>query len=130
MTKVKLYRYDYESNIIDLGMCNQDCALNIFEQCCQMATIEYESGEEAIAETSFGLSKSDKDFIEISCHGEDSISVHTDRIYYKSTLSRFFSPKHHFHIQGKKSDGTELIKFFYQNDRETFEKKYANFLCR
>jgi hypothetical protein len=44
----------------------------------------YHSGEEAMSFTSFGLSKSDKDFIEVSCSGYDSVAVHSDHLHYPS----------------------------------------------
>ncbi len=129
MTIINFYRFDYNLNKIDLGQCDIDRALQTFNESCQMAQIEFKSGEEALAETSFGLCKSKVDFIEIACNGEDDISIHTDRLVYKSTLRQLFSNKTHFLIQGKKCDGVDAINTYFHNDRESFEKKYTNFLC-
>lgn len=125
-----LYRFDRNLHILEQGQCNCDTALATFEQCYKNGFTSYESGEDAMAATSFGLSVSRTDFIEISCHGQDSVTVHSDRLCYPSRLGKTFALKQHLFIQGDKAKGAEIIRDYFSVERQTFEAKYADFLFR
>ena len=125
-----LYRFDRDLHVVEQGQCDCDAALETFERCYLNGRASYDSGEDAVVATSFGLSRSRQDFIELSCHGEDSVTVHSDRLYYPSWLSRYFGLKHHFYIKGDKARGTEIIRDYFSMERQAFEAKYADFLCR
>ena len=125
-----LYRYDRNLRIVGKGQCECASALVVYEECFENGLKSYDSGEEAMSSTSFGLSKSYKDFIELSCHGYDSITVHSDRLHYPSWLSKTFGLKHHFFIKGDKTKGKEIIQDYFGLTRQDFESKYADFLCR
>jgi hypothetical protein len=127
---IGLYRFDSNLQIVEQGECDCDAALRTFEQCDQKSLCTYKSGEEAIAATSFGLSKSKDDFIEISCNGSNTVSIHSDRLCYPSSLNKAFSLKHHFFIQGDKDKGMEVIRDYFSLDRLQFEDKYKAFLSR
>ena len=127
---MNLYRFDLDLRIVEKGQC--DCAggMATFEECYVNSLKSYKSGEEAVAATSFGLSKSNTDFIELSCHGHDSITAHSDRLCYSSRLSKTFGLKHHFLIKGNKPQGLEIIQDYFSMERPAFEAKYVDFLCR
>lgn len=125
-----LYRYDRNLRIVGKGQCDCVSALVVYEECFENGLKSYDSGEEAISSTSFGLSKSNKDFIELSCHGCDSIAVNSDRLHYPSWLSKTFGLKHHFFIKGDKTKGKEIIQDYFGLTRQEFEGKYADFQCR
>jgi len=125
-----LYRFGRDLHVVEQGQCDCDAALETFERCYLNGRASYDSGEDAVVATSFGLSRSRQDFIELSCHGEDSVTVHSDRLYYPSWLSRYFGLKHHFYIKGDKARGTEIIRDYFSMERQAFEAKYADFLCR
>jgi hypothetical protein len=127
---LNLYRFDIDLHIVEKGQC--DCAggLATFEECYVNGLKSYDSGEEAMAANSFGLSKSSIDFIELSCHGHDSVTVHSDRLCYSSKLSKTFGLKHHLFIKGDKPKGAEIVQDYFSMEREPFEAKYAGFLCR
>ena len=127
---MNLYRYDENLKIIDFGEYDYNNALLILEECYQKGLEKYKWGEKAMSETCFGLSRSDKDFIDICCNGQDTINVFSDRIYFPSMLSRIFSYKKHFSIESTKNDTIKLMKSYFENKREIFEQKYAKFLCR
>jgi len=80
--------------------------------------------------TSFGLSKSKEDFIEISCNGKNTVSIHSDCLCYPSSLNKAFSSKRHFFIKGDKDKGMEVIQDYFSLDRQQFEAKYKAFLTR
>jgi hypothetical protein len=127
---VDLYRFDPDLHVVEQGMCDLNAALDTFEQCYLNGCASFDSGEEAYATTSFGLSRSRTDFIELSCHGYDSVAVHSDRVCHPSRLSKYFGLKRHFYIKGKKAMGTEIIRDYFSMERQEFEAKYAHFLCR
>ena len=127
---MNLYRFDRGLHILEQGQCDCKAALETFEQCYVNGCASYDSAEDAYAATSFGLWMSPKDFIEISCHGDDSVTVHSDRLYYRSRLSKYFGLKHSFHIKGDKGMGAEIIRDYFGMERQAFEAKYADFLCR
>jgi hypothetical protein len=104
-----LYRFDYDLNIIEQGQCDVNTALETFEQCYLNGCASYDSGEDAYVATCFGLSRSSKDFIEFSCNGQHSVTVHSDRLYYPSRLSRYMGLKHHLFIKGDKARGEKLF---------------------
>ncbi len=127
---MNLYRFDRDLHIVEKGQCDSGGALVVYEECYENGLKSYDSGEEAMSSTSFGLSRSDEDFIELSCHGYDSITVHSDRLHYPSRLSKAIGLKHHLFIKGDKTKGREIIQDFFGLERQEFEAKYADFLCR
>ncbi len=127
---VDLYGFDRTLHVVKMGQCECDTALVTFEQCYGNGLSSYDSGEDALAATSFGLSRSEKDFIEISCHGLESVTVHSDRLCYPSRLGKTFGLKRHFFIKADKSRAVEIIHNYFSMERQAFEAKYANSLCR
>lgn len=127
---INLYRFDENIDIVDKGSCERGAALAILDNCFEKDLNTFKSVEKAMSETSFGLSKSEQDFIEVSCDGNGLVSVHSDRLYYSSWVSRTFGFKHHFHINGEKDKIKNVIQDFYQMERQAFEGKYSGFLCR
>jgi hypothetical protein len=127
---MNLYRFDNNLHIVEKGQCDSISALIVYEECFENGLKSYESGEEAISLTSFGISRSNEDFIELSCHGHDSITVHSDRLHYPSWLSKTFGLKNHLFIKGDKTKGKEVIQDFFALTRQEFEGKYADFQCR
>jgi hypothetical protein len=127
---MNLYRFDRSLHVVEKGQCDYDAALVVYEECYENGLKSYHSGEEAMSFTSFGLSRSDKDFIELSCNGYDSVSVHSDRLHYPSRMSKFLGTKGHLFIKGDKNKGREIIRDFFDLERQEFESKYSDFLCR
>ncbi len=125
-----LYRFDLDLHVVEQGQCDYDAALATFEQCYLNSFTSYDSGEDAIVATSFGLSKSKRDFIEFSFHGLDSVTVHSDRLSYPTRLGKYLSLKQHFYIKGDKARGAEIMRDYFNMERDAFEAKYADFLCR
>ena len=127
---MNLYRFDGDLHILDKGENDCAAALEVYEDCYENGLKSYGSGEEAMSSTSLGLSRSDKDFIEISCHGHQSMTVYSDRLHYPSWWSRTFGWKRHMLIKGDKTDGEIIIRDFFGLERQEFEAKYADFFCR
>ena len=125
-----LYCFDRDLHVVEQGQVDCDAALETFERCYVNGCTPYDSSEDAVVATSFCLSSSRKDFIELSCHGEDSVTVHSDRLYYPSRLSRYFALNKHFDIKVDKTRAMEVIRDYFCMERQAFETKYADFLCR
>ncbi len=130
MNTIKIYRFDRDLHVVEQRQCDCAAALETFEQCYLNGLASYNEAEDAMVATSFGLSRSRTDFIEVSCNGRDSVTIHTDRLCYPSWLSKYFSYKHHLCIEGDKVKGVEIIRDYFSMERESFEAKYADFLCR
>ncbi len=127
---MNLYRFDSHLHIVEQGQCNRDTALEAFERCYMNGCASHASAEEAYAATSFGLSKSHGDFIEISCHGHDYVTVHSDRLCYPSRLRRYLALKRSLFVKGDKAMGAEIIRDYFAMERPAFEARYAEFLRR
>jgi hypothetical protein len=125
-----MYRFDRNLHIVEQGQCDCNAALETFEHCYKNGCSSYDSGEDAYAATTFGLSRSQTDFIEISCNGHDSITVHSDRLCYPSQFKKLFTLKHSFYIKADKAKGAEIIREYFSMERQQFETKYAEFLSR
>lgn len=128
--KVKLYRYNTELKIVELGWCDAKEIDEVLQESIINSSRKYESGEEVIAKTSFGLSKTEEDFIEINCQGKLEINVYTDRLIFNSLLKKIFSKKRHFDIKTNAENINGLIHQYVNSSRETFEAEYSQFLCR
>ena len=50
-----LYRFDRDLHVVEQGHCDCDGALETFEECYLNGCESYDSGEDAVAVTSFGL---------------------------------------------------------------------------
>ncbi|MBN1910913.1 MAG: hypothetical protein JW818_14300 [Pirellulales bacterium] len=127
---MNLYCFDRELNVIELGKGDCSTALERFEQCYLNGQTTYEYGEEAIAATTFGISRSDEDYLEISCHGMDQVTLSSDRLCYPSLLSRLFSLKKQLSIDTNKETAKAVISDYFTMQREAFEEKYSGYLCR
>ena len=90
---INIYKFDKDLQIIELGKGTFDKVSEILEESLSKSHKNYKYGEDAIAETTIGLSKTEEDFIEVSCHGDDEITIHTDRLIYDSKWSNFFHLK-------------------------------------
>jgi len=127
---VKLYRFDRNLDLVESGSCDLVRALQMLRECHDRGLKSYVGGEEAISETSFGLRRSETDFIEITCNGADSIAVHSDRLVFPSKVSGVFSLKKRLAISGSLGGITEVVRNYVELNREQFEEKYKAYACR
>ncbi len=127
---MNLYRFDRDLQILERGPCECGAALRVYEECCENGLKSFDSAEDAMAATSFGLCRSPEDFIELSCHGLNTVTAHSDRLHYPSRLRKMFDSKHHLFIKGDRAKGQEVIEDFFGLARQEFEAKYADALCR
>ena len=101
---INLYRFDHNLDIVEKGECDCAQAYALLDECHGKELRSFNSSEVAASTTSFGLSKSDEEFIEISCDGNGIVSVHSDRIHYPSWISKKLSLKKHLYIKGEKEN--------------------------
>ena len=127
---VRLYRFDRNLRPVELGTCDVARALQMLRECYERGLKSYVNGEEAISETSFGLQRSEADFVEITCNGADSVAVHSDRLVFPSKLAGVFSLKKHLAISGGLSLVTQVVQSYMELNREQFEEKYKANACR
>jgi hypothetical protein len=128
---IKLYGFDAQTlATVEKGECSLSLAVKTFEACYERVLAHYETAEEAVSTTSFGLYRSETDFIEISCVAMNAIRIHSDRLLYPSRISRWFTPKPYLGIEGDRDLGFRVIKDYFELEREAFESAYSKFACR
>lgn len=130
---MKLYGFDGQTLAIatvEKGECTLPLALESFEACYGRGLAHHENAEEAISATSFGLYRSEADFVEISCNGKNAVLIHSDRLFYPSGFSRWFTSKRHFGIKGDRDLGVRVIKDYFELERQAFERAYSKSVCR
>jgi hypothetical protein len=127
---MNLYRQKRDLSLVELGECELDKALKEFEATYHAGLQKYESGEDALEVTGLGLSRSDRDFLEMFCSGEERVTFHSDRLCYDSSLARLFAVKGHFEITVDKVTATQVIRDYYKLARSGFEAAYRAFLTR
>jgi hypothetical protein len=71
---VDWYSIDRNLSVIDRGIAKKEEAMRIIEDYFTRLKPSYNSGEEALAETTFGFRKSKKEFVEISISSAEEIS--------------------------------------------------------
>ena len=126
---MNLYSFGVKG-VIERGTCDLAGALDELKGCHSRGLLYYAHAEEAIEKTSFGLCKTEKDFIEVSCDDPDSVSIHSDRLHYSSLFSRMVALKAHLSICGSMDMAEAVIGDYYELDRKAFELKYSKFACR
>jgi hypothetical protein len=127
---ISLYRFDENLDIVEKGECELGRALKTLNECCEVDLRSMESLDTAMSESSFGLFKSENDFIEISYDGKGLVSVHADRLHFPNRLSKWLSLHKHLYGQGDKGQAEKVVQDYFQLDRQAFEVKYAKFYCR
>jgi hypothetical protein len=92
--------------------------------------LKYQSAEDALEATGFGLSRSDVDFLEVSCSGLDSIAFHSDRLSYDSSFARLFAGDRHYWITVDRASAAEVVRDYFRLERNDFEATYRRYLAR
>jgi hypothetical protein len=119
------YRVDTEFEKIELGECSEDTAKELLESTYEESLKAYDFGEEAIAKTSFGIYRSEQDFLEVTSNGKDSIRFRSDRICFPSKFHQIFCLKKYLDIPATKKEAKTILHNYFQLNREEFEKKYS-----
>lgn len=123
--RVNLYRFDMNLKVVDDGPCDCASALAMLVACSGRDAATFASAEAALSETSFGLSRSDRDFIEISMDGKGTVSIHSDRLHFPSWFSETFGLKRRFSIEGDSGLAKQVIQDYFRMDRLQFERAYS-----
>ena len=127
---MKLYRLGRALSIVELVECDEDRAVGELKCAYEAGLTTYDSGEEALEKTGFGLFRSEADFLEASCNGLDSISFHSDRLIFPSKITSIFSMKQRFSIPADRVKGEQVIRDYFRMPRETFEATYQAYVTR
>lgn len=127
---MKIYKYDQTLSLVELGDCDESRALAELECVYRTGLSSYGTGEEALEKSGFGLYRSERDFLEVSCSGHDAVAFHSDRLHYPSRLARLFSVKGRFGISVSRTRSDQVIRDYFGMSRETFEAAYQSFISR
>lgn len=77
MTAITWYAMNTELNTVERGQLDLPAALLVIDDYIARLKPKYDSGEEAMAQTMFGFSRTSNDFIEICVHTPTEISFKT-----------------------------------------------------
>ncbi|ATC64083.1 hypothetical protein CMV30_09025 [Nibricoccus aquaticus] len=127
---MKIYKQDRSLSLVELGDCDEQRALSELRTVYDAGLKTYVSGEESLEKTTFGLSRSDQDFLEIMCAGHDAIEFHSDRLCFQSSFSRLFSAKRRFAIPADRPTADKVVCDYFRKTRDEFEATYAKFITR
>jgi thiamine biosynthesis protein ThiS len=73
--RISAYNCNLEGPLVDLGPINLQEALGLIDQRWPFADTHFERAEDAVAQTMFGFSRADDDFIEVNLAGSNLITV-------------------------------------------------------
>lgn len=127
---IRLLKYDTNLDLIDQGACDEGRALEELHAAHAAGLQRYDSGEEAVAKSSFVLSRSESDFLRIDCNGDTEIDIDSDRLIYPSKVSRIFSTMSRISLRVDRIGAEEMIRDYLEMSRAEFEAEYQPFFCR
>ena len=121
------HKFDDDCKLIDAIQIDLEQALVFLDEYLERADEKYTYGEEAMAATSFCISRSESDFLQINCDGKNSISFHSDRLEFDMNfLLRLFCKKTVMILEGNIDYSVKIITDFFNLSRQCFEKKYSH----
>jgi hypothetical protein len=118
---VNWYSIDRNLSVIDRGIATKEDAMHIIEDHFARVKPAYDSGEEALAETTFGFQRSKEEFIEISISSAEQISFR-----YEISLPRkilFLSFPKILQVEktlSSKEEVNGVVSLFYDLDSRSF----------
>lgn len=124
-----LSHLDINGESVDQRGCTLDEALGDLDARYLAGLERFPSFDESYARSYMCLSRDEKDFLELTCNGADSITIHSDRLIYPSTLSRLFAPKRRFSAKVTKPEAITLIEGYFEKSREEFEAALGSWLA-
>ena len=131
---MRLYGYDIDLQVVELGEATPEAIEEQIERCAQNASRTYESAEEHMMDTSFGISRSDGDFdfLDISWVGQDLIMIYSDRVCYpKGFFRRLFCGKSTLEIRARNLTVLrQILEDYTSSTRSEFEEKYSDWYAR
>jgi len=124
---MNLYRKNHALSIVDHGPCDEERALAELKSFFDAGLQTYDSGEEALEKSTFGLSRSEEDFLEASCTGH-AVDFYSDRLVIPAGLASLFAGKKHFWISVGRVQAEEVIRDYFRLPRAAFEETYQSFV--
>lgn len=124
-----LSHLDINGESIDQRGCTLDEALMDLDARYLAGLERFPSFDESYARSYMCLSRDEKDFLELTCNGADSITIHSGRQIYPRTISRLFAPKRRFSAKVTKPEAIILIEGYFVKSREEFESSHVSWLA-
>ncbi len=116
---MNLYRKNHALSIVGHGPCDEERALAELKSFFDAGLQTYASGEDALEKSTFGLSRSEEDFLEASCTGH-SVDFYSDRLVIPAGLASLFAGKKHFWISVGRVQAEEVIRDYFRLPRSVF----------
>lgn len=131
-THVQLGKYDSSLKVLDVGLVDFPQSIQELENCTAAAMRECADADGQLASTTFFLSRTDADFLDISCSKNGTILILSDRISptSRSTWSRLFRTKSVFSMKLDQQAAEKVIGDYFTLSRDDFENAYQRYLTR
>lgn len=127
MGYLRLGRYNPELQVIDVGPIDFKQALQELENCFTASALNYPDAAARLSATTFFLSRTKADFLDISHSGNSTISILSDLICSnrRSVWSAlFFRTKSTFSMEVDKATAQKILGDYFKLSREDFELIY------
>ena len=131
MAGLELHRFNESTSLVSHGQIDVEGAAHELCAAAERAAIPYVSGEEAMAQTSFTVSRDRKDFLQINCDGPDDIWFLSDRLVSPSSLlARIFNGKTTLAFRCDLRGAERVLRQYFERNREAFESLYSEAYVR
>ena len=121
------HKFDDDCKLIDAIQVDLEQTLVFLDEYLDRADDKYTYAEEAMAATSFCISRSESDFLQINCDGKNSISFQSDRLEFDMHfLLRLFCNNTTMFLEGNNDFSIKVITDYFNLPRQSFEKKYSH----
>jgi hypothetical protein len=131
MGYLQLGRYTPHLQVTDVGPIDFTQALKELDNCFAAAGVNYADAETHLAATTLFVSRTDADFLDISCPGNNTVLILSDRVCStrQSVWHRWlFRTKSVFSMEIDKSTAQKVISDYFTLSREDFEQTYQRYL--
>jgi len=99
--------------------------LNLLNNYLARSDQVFESGDIAMEQTCFCISRDRSDYLQVNCDGLDVVWFYSDRLHYEMNfLLRIFCSQTVMAFGGSKEIGIQVISDYFELSRESFEVKY------
>ena len=122
---MEMFKLNLDLELVSYGDINIEKSLTELRLISKCGNKKYEKGEEAISQTLFIISRSEKDFLRVECHSIDEVHFSSDRICYEGGwFKRIFSDSL-IQFRSTTENAEQVIKEYFNLSREDFESKYS-----
>ena len=124
MQSVSLSKYNDDESLDEGGPVLLEEMIHIFNEYLDGFEPPYKTSTDALVNSTFYASRSDRDFLMVDIVDYDEIHISSDRLIYSGWLSKLFSASH-IHFSATSNQVVEVLTDYFSVSRKDFEDIYA-----